>query len=232
MTKRIVAAFGIVSLMTALGCLIRTEHTIDAHITVDIRHIAEQAEGVLDFVEGKSDQLPGLEGAPADEPTSWFRNVLNAIAPVRVAYAAEQELKKTSSPLVREIAVGMRERYEAIEALKEKNCFGENNRGYLELRPCEAMEDAEAKNEAQKLLALENKGRKALYNEIARLNKDDGVSVSTVERIYAVERLNRAESGEIFQLPPPGAAFEDFKKSAKGKALGDKCKPNAWVTIP
>lgn len=231
MAKRVVAVFAIVSLMAALGCLIRTQHTIDAHITVDIRHIAEQAEGVLDFVEGKSDTLPGLEEAPADDSTSWFHDVLDAMAPIQVAHAAG-ELKETSSPLVREIAVGMRERYDEIAALKKKGCLGENNRGYLELRDCEAMEDADAKNAAQKLLAKENEGRKALYNEVARLNRKDGVSVATVERIYAVERLNRAKSGEIFQLPPPGEAFEDFKSSAKGKALGDKCQPNAWVTIP
>ncbi len=232
MMKRIVAALAIVSLMAALGCLIRTEHKIDAHITVDIRRIAEQAEGVLDFVEGKSESLPGLGGEPAGEPTSWYREVLDAVSPVRVAYAAEQALKETSSPLVREIAVRMRERFSQIEALKKQGCLGENNRGYLELRECDAMTDAEAKNAAQKLMAEENKDRKALYNEVARLNKADGVAVSTVEQIYAIERLNRAKSGEVFQLPAAGEAFDDFKNSAAGKALGDMCQPNAWVTIP
>ena len=216
-------------LVVALGCVIRTEHKIDAHITLDIRHVAEQAESVLDFVEGKTDALPGMEEAPA--PESRLQNIVNALNPIQPAYAAE--FKVTTSPVIQEIATSMRARNPKIDSVKKQGCLGETNRGYVELRDCDAVKEADQRNEAQKLVADENKDRKALYAEMARLNKDiDGVNVAKVESVFAMQRLDRATSGEIFQLPPAGADFNKFKGSATGKKLGDKCVAGAWVTIP
>ena len=216
-------------LAVALGCVIRTEHKIDAHITLDIRHIADQAENVLDFVEGKTDTLPGLEDAA--EPLSHRLNFLNILNPIQTAHAAS--LKETTSPRVREIATSMRERNPKIESLKQQGCLGETNRGYVELRDCAALQEASKRNEAQQTVADENQDRKALYAEIARLNRETpGITVAKVESIYAVERLSRARSGQIFQLPPPGDEFNAVKNSALGRDLDDKCVPNAWVTIP
>ena len=218
-------------LAVALGCVIRTEHKIDAHITMDIRHVANQAENVLDFVEGKTDDLPGLEEAVEGEPVSHLQRVLNAIDPIQTVYA--DELKVTTSPLIKEIAVKMRERNTKIEAMKKQGCLGETNRGYVELRDCDAVKEPAKRNEAQKLVAEENKDRKALYAEMARLNKDiDGVNVARVERIFAMQRLSRGKSGEIFQLPPAGADFEKFKSTNTAKNLGSSCVANAWVTLP
>ncbi|HQL95348.1 MAG TPA: DUF1318 domain-containing protein [Candidatus Hydrogenedentes bacterium] len=229
MRMRIGFAAAVVLLLATVGCVIRTEHRIDAHITLDIRHIAAQAENVLDFVEGKTDTLPGLEAEPAAGPQSRARAVLEFFSPMGVAHA--DTLKVTTSPLVKEIAVRMRDRNPRVEAIKAPGCFGENNRGYLELRECDALGDNEKRNEAQKLLAEENKDRKALYNEIARLNADTGVTVSAVEGIYALERLRRAKTGEVFQLPAAGADFDSVKASDLGARLGDKCVPGAWVTV-
>lgn len=215
------------AMLVLVGCVIRTEHKIDAHITLDIRHVQEQAEGVLDFIEGKSDELPGFEEEA--ESTSWLRRALDRLDPFPAAHAQEM---KTDSAKVKEIATALRQNNAAIAKLKNDGCLGETNRGYVELQDCNALEDAGAKNEAQQLVQNENDGRKALYNEIARLNKDDGISVSKVEQIYAVERLKRGKSGEIYQLPSAGELFNDLKASDLGKKLGDKCQPNAWVTIP
>jgi len=217
-------AASLLATVVLVGCVVRTEHKIDAHITVDIRHIQEQAAGVLDFVEGKSDALPGLEGG-----TSWLDRTLQILDPTPMAHA--QGLK-TASATVKEIATRMQARNGEVSALKASGCFGETNRGYIELRECGALGDADARNTAQKLLSEENKDRKALYNEIARLNEDANVSVSTVEAVYAGERLARAKSGEVYQLPPAGAELEKFKATAAGKALGDKAQASAWVSIP
>ncbi|MBX3179476.1 MAG: DUF1318 domain-containing protein [Candidatus Hydrogenedentes bacterium] len=214
------------AILVLAGCVIRTEHKIDAHITLDIRHVQQQAEGVLDFIEGKSDTLPGFEDA--GEPTSWLRRALDAIDPFETAHAQ----MNTKSAKVEEIATALRKNNDAIAKLKKDGCLGETNRGYVELRDCDALADAAAKNAAQQLVADENQGRKALYNEIARLNKDDGVTVTKVEQIYAVERLKRGKAGERYQLPPAGELFNDVKGSDIGKKLGDQCKPDAWVTIP
>lgn len=227
--KKIFIAGAVFCMVVAVGCVIRTEHRIDAHITLDIRHIADQAESVLDFVEGKTDTLPGMEDAP--EPVSYLDTLWNTLSPIQVAYA--DTLKVTTSPLVVEIATKMRERNPAIVSLKRENCLGETNRGLVELRDCSPTQDAEKRNEAQKIVAEENKDRTALYNEIARLNRETPeVNVAKVQSIYAMERLRRAQPGEIFQLPPAGADFESIKASALGQKLGDQCKPGAWVTIP
>ncbi len=216
-------------LAVVLGCVIRTEHKIDAHITLDIRHIADQAEDVLDFIEGKKDELPGLEGAP--EPVSHIYRFFNALSPMQTAHASSLEV--TTSPRVREIAVSMRERNPKVEAFKRRGCIGENNRGYVELRDCDTIQTADERNEAQELIADENRDRQALYSEIARLNRDTpGVTVAKVESIYAMERLRRARSGDVFQLPPAGEQFDAVKGSPLGRSLGDDCKPNAWVVIP
>lgn len=215
------------ALLALAGCVIRTEHKIDAHITLDIRHVQEQAADVLNFIEGKTDTLPGFEEEA--KPTSWLQKSLDFINPFEPAYAAEM---KTDSARVKEIATELRKNNDDIAKLKKDGCLGETNRGYVDLKDCDALKDADAKNKAQTLVAEENKGRKALYNEIARLNKDDGVTVTKVEQIYAVERLKRGKAGEEFQLPAAGDLFDDIKKSDLGKKLGDKCKPDAWVKIP
>lgn len=234
--KKVLFAGALAMLMIALGCVIRTESRIDAHITLDIRHISAQAESVLDFVEGKTDALPGIEpaaAAPAKAnpgPTSWAVRAIETLNPIQVAYA--DALKVTTSPLVVEIAGKMRQRNAEVAGLKQAGCLGESNRGYVELRDCDETKDAAKRNAAQKLLSEENKDRKALYNEIARLNGDQGVNVSTVESIYAMERLRRAAAGEVFQLPPAGTDFDAVKQSTAGQKLGAKCVAGAWVTMP
>ena len=227
--KKIVILGALLSLGIALGCVIRTEHRIDAHITLDIRHIADQAENVLDYVEGKTDTLPGLE--PAPKPESRLRSLINTLDPMPTAYA--EELKVTTSPLIVEIATKMRERNPEVAALKQQGCLGETNRGLVELRDCAATQDGEKQNAAQKIVAEENKDRTALYNEIVRLNREmPDMNVAKVQSIYALERLNRGRSGELFQLPAAGPSFDSIKGAPLGAKLGDQCKPGAWITIP
>lgn len=227
MRKRSFVLAGVIFLCI-MGCVVRTEHTINAHITLDIRHIKEQASDVLDFIEGTRDELPAAETAETEQ--SFLQRAWEMLDPMPTAYAQE-DLNRVS-PRVKQIASKMRERYGKVEAFKKQGCFGENNRGYVELRECDDLTDADARNAAQQLMAEENKDRKALYNEVARLNEDEGVAVSTVEKVYASERLTRAGTGEVVQLPVAGDAFDAFKQSAKGQALGSQCQPGAWVTLP
>jgi uncharacterized protein YdbL (DUF1318 family) len=148
--------------------------------------------------------------------------------PIPVAYAAEL---KQASPAVQEILKRQRERNSQIDELKASGAAGESNRGLVELRPSEKLSDAAKKNAAQQLISAENADRKALYKEIATLNQDQNISVSAVERVFAQKRLDRAKSGQTFQLPEAGDDFDAFKKSDLGKKLGADCKPGAWVTI-
>ena len=221
-------AFVAAVLVIAAGCVLRTKHTIDAHIVVDIRYVEEKADDVLDFIEGKTDELPDV-GA---KPVSWLDQLYDHVAPIRTAYAAEaDEEMDAKSKLVDELLEKMRERHTKIEALKKTESLGEDNRGYVALRESEALADPEKKNEAQKLVHEENTDRKAFYKELARLNRGRNLTLTDIERVYARKRLERAKPGEIFQLPPEGKDFDKFKEEPAGKKLGDACKPDAWVKI-
>jgi len=226
--RRIVLAFLAVVAVVALGC-VNIPKKLEAHIVIDIRHqITDQANSVLDYVEGKTDALEDEAGesAPPGEGAS-LRRLYEFVAPVRPVYAAEL---RTVSPEIETIAASLRERNDKVQELKERRVAGENNRGYLELRDADDLKPEE-RNEAQRTVAAERKDRKALYQEIARLNKDQDVTVSMVEQIYAFERLKRAEPGEIFELPAKGELFEKLRTMPLGKKLGDECQPGAWVTI-
>ncbi len=237
--KRLMIAGIALTLVLGVGCVIRTEHRIDAHVTLDIRHIEEQADEVLDYMEGKTEEIPDLKpGDAAPKNTSMLEQAWAWLDPMPVAHAQEEELK-TDSARYRQILKSIHERADAVQALKKSACVGETNRGYLALRDCAATQDANRKNEIQQVIAEENEDRKAFYLELVRLNKDNTkVTVSYIERLYAFKRLERAQSGEVYQLPAPaegGASdftFEAFQGKALCKNLGDKCQPNAWVTIP
>ena len=236
--KRLALAFGITLTVVLVGCVIRTEHRIDAHVTLDIRHIDQQAEAVLDYMEGKTDEVPELTPAPTSASTSMLDPLLAIFNPMPVAYAEEN--LKTESARYRQILQSIHERAGEIQKLKSSGCVGETNRGYLELRDCAETANADRKNEIQKLMSDENGDRKAFYSEIVRLNESENakITVNYVERLYAFKRIERASKGEAYQLPPnaPDApadySFEAFKKTALGQKLGGAAQPGAWIVVP
>lgn len=223
--KRYILPGAAVLAVVLLGCKLTTEHRIDAHITVDIRHIQEQASDIVDFIEGDSDEL----SVDAPSNTSMLRTLWNAVAPVQVAHAAELNSK---SPEVERIAKELRALQSEIDQLMAKGYIGLDNRGYLALRPHPDLDDAEAKNETQRFIAKVNDLRNALYREVARLNRDSGASLTTVERVFAGEFRDRAKSGHWVELPEAGAPYDTFLDSDLAKKLGDKAKPGAWVQVP
>lgn len=227
MKRSLIAALA-TGVVLIIGCSI-VPKKFEAHITIDIRqHIEQEATNTLDFIEGKTDSLKEPAKPAKQEKTSWLRDVRNALSPIAPAYAAEL---KSASPEVTRIAEGLRNRNADVQALKAKGVAGESNRGYLEMRPSDALKDPGERNEAQRLIAAENKDRKALYEEIAKLNREQKVSVSAVENVYAMERLRRGKPGELFQLPSVGADFDAFKGSPAGQRLGADCVSAAWVII-
>ena len=212
-----------------VGCIVIPD-TI--HITIDIRHVEQQADNFLDYVEGKTDLLPGEDETNNEDAatvdTSWLQRGLEFFAPVNVAYAAELN---ESSSRVTQIANSMKKRNAQVVALKKQGSIGENNRGFLELVRPEALAGDEEKNKVQAVVAAENADRKALYKELARLNKDQSLDVTTIEGVYAKKRRERAKLGEHIQLPKAGPDLEALKKSPLAKKLSGAIAPGAWVTL-
>lgn len=222
--RRISNIATIVAVLCIVGCVVIPD-TI--HITIDIRHVEQQADNFLDYVEGKTDVAPG-EGTTESEDTSWLRKGLDFFAPVRIAYAAELN---ESSPRVTQIANSMKKRNAQVVALKKQGSIGENNRGFLELIRPEVLAGDEEKNNVQGVVAAENADRKALYKELARLNRDQSLDITTIEGVYAKKRRERAKPGEHIQLPDTGPDLEAFKKSALASKVSGSLAPAAWVTI-
>lgn len=226
--KRLASFCVAAGIVVVLGC-VNIPKKFEAHITVDIRHhIEQQATSTLDYIEGRTDTLNPEPVSLVPAPSLW-RRALCALAPINVAHA--QELKKTS-PTITQIATRMRERFDDVQRIKSQKYAGESNRGYLELRNTDQIANADERNEVQRVIAAENKDRKELYSEVARINKDQNVTVAMVERVYAMERLRRARSGEIFQLPAEGQDYQEFAGSETGRKLAQQAQPEAWVTIP
>ena len=223
---RKLSAFSTAVILVFIGC-INVPNKFEARIYIDIRHIQEQANQVLDYVEGKTDTVPDLR--PAPEKSSFLRDAIEFVSPIRVAYA--QELDEGSAR-AKQILASMRKRFAELEQVKKTGAVGENNRGMVALAKGEALGSAEETNEVQRVVAAENNDRKAFYQEIARINRDQNLAVGAVERAYAQERLLRAKKGELFQLPPAGRDFDSFKDSRACKQLGAACSPGAWVVIP
>lgn len=206
-----------------VGCVVIPD-TFDANINVTIRHIEQQADDFLDYVEGKKDTLE-----PSGEQSSLLQRAWNFVSPIQTAHAAETNL---NSPRVKQIGAKMKERYAEVVAIKKTGAVGETNRGLLELVKPDLITDGDEKNKVQRVIAAENDDRKALYKEIARLNEDQNMSVGQVEQVYALERLERADSGELVQMPNAGSGFDKVKGSAIGQKLGAQCTPGAWATMP
>lgn len=217
-------------LAAVIGC-INIPDTFEARIYIDIRHIEQQADQFLDYVEGRSETLPSFT-PPEDEQNSKLSFIPTQFAALFTPGVAYAQGLKDDSPLVKQIADSMKARHSQLEALKGIGAIGENNRGFVEMLDASAFESPDAENAAQRLVAAENEDRRALYKEIARLNSAEGVTVSTVESVYALKRLERASSGHKVQLPPAGPNFNAFKASAQGQKLGSGAQPGAWVTIP
>jgi uncharacterized protein YdbL (DUF1318 family) len=204
------------------GCVVIPK-TFDANINVTIRQIQQQADQILDAIGAP----PPAASAP--KKTSLLRSTIDLFDPMPVAYAADV---KEDSPRIKQLVGSMKARYPEVDAATKTGAAGENNRGLLELVKPEKISDAEKKNAVQRTIAAENDDRKALYQEIARLNSDQNLTVSAVERVYAQKRLERAQPGELFQLPPAGQDFTAFANSPVGKKLGGSATAGAWVTIP
>ena len=225
--RRISTGATVAALILIVGCIVIPD-TFNADITITIRHIEEQAGQILDYVEGKSDALPGLDPVESED-TSFLIRTIRYLSPIQVAYAAEEMV--TSSPRVSQIAKKMKERYGDVKAVTGTGAVGENNRGLLKMERPKLIIDPEERNRAQRIVAAENNDRKALYQEIARLNRGQDLDVGHIERVYAQERLERAKKGEYFELPPAGSDFNKFKASPAGQRLGGQCVPGGWVTI-
>ena len=168
-------------LLFSVGCALKTEHKIEAHITIDIRQIRETASNIEDMVSGGG-------GAPVSKvgPGSW-------LWPIPNAYAQAPGLKYLT-PETQAAIDARKSRFSRIQDLKSQGLIGENNQGLLEGR-------GEATPEASELVRGENADRDLIYRTIVEQNGLPADEIAKVRRAFAEEQRDRARSGDWVQTP-------------------------------
>ena len=90
-----------------------------------------------------------------------------------------------------------------IDEFKREGVVGENNRGYLELRPHERLQkDIEYRKLVEQLVSEDNRDRQIIMQRIAAINPAvQAADPAEVERAFAKLNRDNAKPGEWMQLP-------------------------------
>lgn len=238
-------ARGTLGLMTALllGCPIRTEHKvetthkIEAHIVIDVRKVQEEAEMIESEVRGPA-EVPKASPDPSmktgallarpDRPYSLAarpRSFWSIFDLSTRAHAAEDTIDDRA-------AIGRRKARSAdVQAALNAGCFGESNGGYIELRPCNAVDEAAEKARLQVLADDENRDRRVIYTALARRQGLDDDQAGAIGEIYAGEIRKHLTPGQSFQVPVDDKLYEEFLASNLGREF-DRAEPGSWLRVP
>lgn len=223
------------------GCPIRTEHKvetthkIEAHIVIDIRKVQEQASQIESEVRGeaeapKAEPDPGTKvGAMAGRPEANY-----SLAAPRRSFWSIFDVSSSAAAAESddgEAIARRKARAADIRAALDKGCLGENNKGYVALRPCEASQDAAEKARFQVLSDDENRDRKIIYTAVARRQGLEASHAEEIGIIFAGEIRKHLTTGQPFQVPEDDQQYEEFLKSDLAKKLGE-FKPGEWTVVP
>jgi uncharacterized protein YdbL (DUF1318 family) len=241
-TKKVMTIFTCLSLIAifSLSCLY-TKH--DIHVTLDIRHIREQATNIEDYIMSDTDKKKedSTDKSELITPKRSALSFLSVFSPFSTASAAEQEsddVLKNLSPEVKKAVEARKDRLDDIRKMKEKGLIGEGADGYVAI-PEPAKKPAAGSDEAKKLddlIKKENADRKTIYHGVAKKHKN-GVEptdkdIEKVQATWAEIHRENSEGGDWIEVPKGQIDYQKFLKSDIGKKLKEKPKPGSWAQIP
>lgn len=148
---------------------------IEAHITLDIRQIKEEARSIEDMVSGG--------GKPALQKQSWLRSGWMPLAWAEAAL----------SPEVLGAVQSRKERYDRIKSLKGQGLIGEDNQGHVAV--------LDGGPEVKELAEQENRDRETIYQAQVKQKGLPADAIATIRAAFAQEQRDRAAPGEKIQLP-------------------------------
>lgn len=167
------------------SCYMKTEHKIEAHITLDIRELKETATQIEDMVRSQKNK--------GDQ--SFF------LVPWKVEAVYGQMEIKFMTPAVKKAIADRGARLDRLEELMAKGCIGETNQGYVEYRPCPACESgSQLTGEIEKLVQGENRDRQTIYQAIVEQNNLGSDKLSVVEKVFSQVQHKNAPPGTFVQL--------------------------------
>jgi len=131
-------------------------------------------------------QVIGTYQQVADE--SWM------IASTRAADSGQKAQMAAEKKEVLEAVQNRKFNKDDIDEFKRDGALGENNQGFLELRPLARLEeDLEYRNLVVRIMNEENRDRKVIYDRVLELNPNAGRAGSAA--VYAVfAKMNIEES--------------------------------------
>jgi hypothetical protein len=220
------------------ACVFRTEHKvetvhkIEAHIVLDIRQVEAEASQVEDYVRGESEKPPEFldeNGQPAAKPTSLVRPMTRSARFAALeAGLADLAPAPLASDDVKNAIQARRARAGEVAAALTAQYAGEDDHGYLALRPAGDALGGEAKTKIQNLAHAENGDRRTIYLDAARRAGGDESSLPQVEVVFARSIREALTAGQMFQAPREDGEFGKFKESALGKQYPDAA-PGQWL---
>ncbi len=149
---------------------------IEAHVTIDIRQIKEEAHSIEDLVSG------GAKGAPKPHSMLWE-------GWVRTAWAQPLEM----TPELQQAIDSRKERYAKVKEFKAQGAIGEDNQGHVAALGGGA--------EVETLAVEENRDRETIYAAQAKQKGLPPDEIGTIRSAFAEEQRDRAEPGEKIQFP-------------------------------
>lgn len=150
---------------------------IEAHVTIDVRQIKEEAHSIEEMVSGGAKP-------PAARPSSRVEGWL-----VSTAFAQEGGL----SPEVLAAIESRKARFGQLKTYKGQGLIGEDSQGHVA-----ALGGGP---QVQSLTAEENRDRETIYQAQLKQKGLPQDAIGAIRAAFAEEQRERAEPGEKIQLP-------------------------------
>lgn len=144
---------------------------IEAHVTIDIREIKQEARSIEDMVSG----------GPAQKPTSRLEGAWVPFAWAEPALSPEAEQAVNSR----------RARFGRLKEYKTQGWVGEDREGHVA-----ALGGGP---EVQSLADAENRDREVIYRETLKQKGLPADAIGTIRAAFAQEQRERAAPGEKIQ---------------------------------
>ncbi len=150
---------------------------IEAHITLDIRQVKEDAHSIEDLVSGKAPQT-------GQKRQSRLSDLLFS-----VAWADGSVL----SPEVQQAVNARRDRFPQLKRYKMQGLIGEDREGHVAVLG--------SGSEVKALVDAENRDRETIYQSEVRGKNLPPDAITAIRSAFAEEQRARADAGEKIQLP-------------------------------
>ena len=167
----------------SLGCYVKTEHKITAHITIDVRQVKDAASSIEDMVAGTSPSSSSIRSFPL----SFL---------ISDAHAQSTRLKYMTDE-IKTAVERRRERNPRIEDLLSRGILGEDNKGLLAIR---SKSKDFSEDEVKDIVTEENADRMLIYRSIQEQNELPSEALPRIQSIFAEERHGRVKEEVWIQL--------------------------------